>query len=90
MPCRLLREAVVFCCSGVTARVKAEVRELAGALGGQLLSRWTPACTHLVMSKLTVTVKVGGPLPPPAGDAGLVHTVLGSLCRQLSRGGFLL
>lgn len=49
---------MVVCCSAVTAPIRAAVREKVAKLGGEVQSHWTDECTLLVISKVSVTIKV--------------------------------
>ena len=56
--CRLLHEPLVFCCSAISRQESSKVKQLARSLGAEVVSSWSERCSHLVMTTITVTVKV--------------------------------
>jgi hypothetical protein len=55
---RLVYEPLVFCCSAMSKPESVRLKQEAGSLGAEVVSSWTERCSHLVMTNITVTVKV--------------------------------
>ena len=51
-------ERFVVCTSTVDGAMKRQVQQMALTLGGHVVREWTDDCAALVMSQVTVTVKV--------------------------------
>ncbi|RKP02294.1 hypothetical protein CXG81DRAFT_25074 [Caulochytrium protostelioides] len=73
------RRPLVLCCSGMTAALRHEAQQLAGACGVPTTRVWTPLSTHLVMPKFKLTAKLVAALAdarPVVGVAWLraLHT----------------
>lgn len=69
---RLEKIPVILCTSTLDAKDTAKLREHLRLIGGKLEKVWSESCTHLVMSNVTVTLKVlqalamGKPIVTPA------------------------
>ena len=48
----------MFCCSAMSKQESAKVKQLAKPLGAKVENSWSECCSHLVMTEITVTVKV--------------------------------
>ncbi|KND01503.1 uncharacterized protein SPPG_09105 [Spizellomyces punctatus DAOM BR117] len=55
---RLKYVPVVLCCSGLRAKQRGEINELARQYDFKSFKDWTSSCTHLVVSTLKITMKV--------------------------------
>ena len=48
----------MFCCSAMSKQESSKVKQLAKALGAVVENSWSERCSHLIMTGITVTVKV--------------------------------
>ncbi|CAI8012351.1 Nibrin [Geodia barretti] len=55
---RLVYEPLVFCCSAMSKPESVRLKQEAGSLGAEVVSSWSHRCSHLIMTNITVTVKV--------------------------------
>ena len=54
----MVYEPLVFCCSAMSKPESVRLKQEAGSLGAEVVSSWSHRCSHLVMTNITVTVKV--------------------------------
>ncbi|KAM4028730.1 nibrin isoform 2-T2 [Anomaloglossus baeobatrachus] len=54
---RVIYEPLVACSSCLSGSEKTSLTQSVLALGGHVVSTWTPHCTHLVMTSVKVTIK---------------------------------
>ena len=58
----------MLCTSAMSKPDSVRLRQDSETLGGEVVSSWSDRCSHLVMTNLTVTVKVAG--------TDIIHTLL--------------